>query len=134
MQSCLNYACIITNTPGNVSISQDIEFQLVSTDSNPGPPVFMLRCISNGGPVRQVTWMRNGTIIISSELSGVIKHPSVIVDTARALYEHRLTVTGQLLGYYHCNVSNNKPSMAYRDIGIFSESSIISLSPQFILL
>ena len=125
-----NYACIITklNTLGNISISQDIEFQLVSTNS--GPPVFMLRCVSNGGPVRQVTWMRNGTII-SSELSmsGMIKHPSVIIDTARALYEHRLTVTGQTLGYYRCNVSNNKPSVAYRDVGIFSESSIIYLSP-----
>ena len=120
MHSCLYYACIITNTLGNVLISQDIEFLSVSTDSNPGPPVFMLRCISNDGPVRQVTWMRNGTIM-SSELSGVIKHPSVIVDTARALYEHRLTVTGQMMGYYRCNVTNNKPSMVYRDVGIFSE-------------
>ena len=115
----------IMHTLGNLSISRDIEFQLVSRNSH--PPVFMLRCISNGGPVSHVTWMINGTAL-SSELSGmhmIIIHPSVIIDTARAIYEHWLTVTGQMLGHYRCNVTNNKPSMAYRDIGIFSESFII---------
>jgi hypothetical protein len=111
---------------GNLSISQDIEFQLVS--SNSSLPVFMLRCISNGGPVGRIMWMRNGTSL-SSEVSGVIKHPSVIVDATRAIYEHQLTVTGRMLGYYRCNVTNNKPSIAYRDIGIFSESLNISLFP-----
>ena len=117
------HACIIINTLGNVSISRDIEFQIVSRSGH--QPVFMLRCISNGGPVGHVTWMRNGTAL-SNELSGIIKHPSLIIDTARAIYEHRLTVVGQMLGHYRCNVTNNKPSTAYRDIGIFSESPIIS--------
>lgn len=109
--------------PGSLSISQDIEFQLVYSSN---PPVFMLRCISNGGPVGHVKWMRNGTLL-SSELSSVIKHPSVIVDTTQAIYEHQLTVIGQSLGYYRCNVTNNKPSIAYRSIGILSESYFLCL-------
>ena len=89
--------------------------------------MFMLRCISNGGPAGHVTWTKNETLL-SSELSSVIKHPSVIVDTTRAIYEHQLTVIGQSLGYYRCNVTNNKPSVAYRNIGIFSKSLTISIS------
>ena len=81
----------------------------------------MLRCISNGGPVGDVKWTRNGTLL-SSEMSR--KHPSVIIDTTQAIYEHQLTVLGQSLGYYRCNVTNSKPSVAYRNISIFSKSLI----------
>ena len=88
-------------------------------------PVFVLRCISHGGPVKQVVWMRNGTTLLS-ELTDVMQHPSVIVDDVTAQYEHRLTVIGQILSNYRCNVTNNKPSLAYKDIGIFSESSILN--------
>ena len=87
----------------------------------------MLRCISNGGPVGNVKWTRNGTLL-SSELS------SVIIDTTQAIYEHQLTVLGQSLGYYCCNVTNNKPSVANRNIGIFSKSLTISISSLLIIL
>ena len=83
-------------------------------------PVFVLRCISNGGPVSQVTWTRNGTVL-TSELSEVVKHPSTILDKVTAQYEHRLTVLGRQLGSYRCEVSNNKPSVAHKDINIYSK-------------
>lgn len=99
-------------------ISQDIVFQKeISINQQ---PVFVLDCISSGGPVSQLTWSINGTDI-DSEWDGIVQHPSQIFEPMTSTYYHRLTVTGRQLGIYRCTVSNNKPSIAHKDIHILSE-------------
>ena len=60
-----------------------------------------LVCVSTGGPVTSVTWMRNGQPL-SGETKTVLKNP------VPAKYIHTLTVTRGQIGMYQCRVSNNE--------------------------
>ena len=83
-----------------------------------GPlPVLTLICISTGGPATYVTWTRNSATLMNNDTYSL---SSVLNDAERAQYTHSLTVTGRLEGLYTCNVSNDKPSVAVRNLLIKS--------------
>jgi hypothetical protein len=82
-------------------VEAEIEFFLVSKS----PPVFTLTCTTTGGAATTVEWTRNG-MRLSDEARYSITQ--TIVDTQRSSYEHRLTVTGRLLGAYSVSVSNSR--------------------------
>ena len=96
-------------TVGDLKIRDDITFNLewdITTDT----PVFTLTCTSTGGPATTVSWFRNSTSI-----SGGI---TMLDNTTTSQYTHTLTVTGRLGGLYECNVSNDKPSTAEKNVTV----------------
>lgn len=79
-----------------------------------GPlPQFILICTSTGGPATYVTWTRNSVTLMNDNTFSL---SSVLNDAEGAQYTHSLTVTGRLEGLYTCNVSNDKPSVAVRNL------------------
>ena len=99
---CYSTLCWIYCIAGDVTI--DSMELTVDSDLYGESPQFTLTCVSTGGPATNVTWNKNS----SELLMGV----TVLDDTVTAQYNHKLTVTGRLLGQYQCTVSNNKPSTA----------------------
>ena len=87
---------------GNIRISGDIKFSVVS-DLNGPTPQFTLTCISTGGPATTVTWTRDSTTVTEGT-------ETVLDDPETAQYTHTLTVIGNHSGLYMCSVTNNKPS------------------------
>ena len=81
--------------------------------------VFTLICTSTGGPATNVTWMRNGEVLINDNNYSITSQK--LIDAETATYDHTLTVTGRLVGEYECNVSNNKPSSASRSLRVVGE-------------
>ena len=68
-------------------------------------PLFILTCVSTGGPATNVTWTRDSTSPITDGSR------TVLVNATTAEYIHTLNVTGGE-GNYTCTVANNKPSNA----------------------
>ena len=101
-------SCILCNL-GDLQIRDDISFNLVWKIAA-GPPVFILTCISTGGPATTVSWFRD-----SNNVSGGI---TMLDNTVTSQYTHILTVTGRLGGLYECSVSNTKPSTAVTNITV----------------
>ena len=92
------------NTIGNIIISSDILFVVISDLDGPNP-LFTLTCISTGGPATTVTWTRDSVPVTEGT-------ETVLDDPVTAQYTHTLTVTGRLPGLYTCTVANSKPSEA----------------------
>ena len=68
---------------------------------------FTLTCRSEGGPVTNVEWRRNGEIV--QEDSNHTTNQIVVNTSQNAVYENTLTVRRREEGKYHCKVSNNIP-------------------------
>ena len=82
--------------------------------------VFILICTSTGGPATNVTWMRNGEVLINDNSTYNITS-QILTNATTATYNHTLMVTGRLVGEYECNVSNNKPSSASKSLRVVGE-------------
>ena len=96
---------------GNLSVR--LEFN-VDSDLNGASPQYTLTCISTGGPATNVSWARYYVTVTNGT-------ESVLVDPVTARYNHTMTVTRRIGGYYICSVSNSKPSnvwVGYEVIGI----------------
>ena len=90
-------------TSGAVVVSF-IQFQLTS-ELNATTPTFTLTCTSTGGPATTVTWtVDNHTVTEDRNQS------QILTDPETATYNHTLAVTGRLVGWYECSVSNTKSS------------------------
>ena len=87
---------------GQVTIPGEITFQL-DTDPATDPPLFTLTCTSTGGPATTVSWRRDGKMLSDDSTYRIT---SQVTDGTAAIYTHTLTVTGRLVGEYHCSVSN----------------------------
>ena len=83
-----------------------MQFQLTS-ELNAPIPTFTLTCTSTGGPATTVSWTSNNSIVTGDETHIIA---SLITNTTTATYNHKLMVTGRLVGDYECTVSNNKTS------------------------
>ena len=81
--------------------------------------VLTLICTSTGGPATDVTWMRNGKVLINDNAYSI--NSQKLIDSQSATYTHTLRVTERLVGEYQCNVSNNKPSTASRSLRVGGE-------------
>ena len=81
--------------------------------------VLTLTCTSTGGPATDVTWMRNGKVLINDNAYSI--NSQKLIDSQSATYTHTLRVTERLVGEYQCNVSNNKPSSASRSLRVGGE-------------
>ena len=113
---CLLYIHCIFSDVGNLETnSMTLTSKLTSTLSL----VFTLICTSTGGPATSVTWMRNGEVLINDNNYNITSQK--LIDSRYATYNHILTVTGRLVGEYECNVSNNKPSSASRNLRVVGE-------------
>ena len=67
------------------------------------PPVFILTCVSTGGPATTVTWTRDGATV-STDANHVFT--KTVTDQVTATYNSILTVTGREPGNYTCSVAN----------------------------
>ena len=81
-------------------IANPLEFSLTSAVTA-DPPVFILTCVSTGGPATTVTWTRDGAAV-----TGVTSQ--TVIDMMTATYNNTLTVTGRLPGMYNCGVENDR--------------------------
>jgi len=99
----------LPSSGGDVTIPSGMTVT-VDSDLNGENPQFTLTCISTGGPATNVTWTRD-----SETVSGGM---TVLENATTAQYTHALTVTGRLGGQYQCNVSNNKPSTATKQLTV----------------
>ena len=81
-------------------IANPLEFSLTSAVTA-DPPVFILTCVSTGGPATTVTWTRDGAAV-----TGVTSQ--TVIDMMTATYNNTLTVTGRLPGMYNCRVENDR--------------------------
>ena len=95
---------------GDVKVDSNITFSLHS-ELTAETPQFTLTCTSTAGPATTVTWTRDSAPVSGEEMS-------VLNDPVTAHYTHTLTVTGRLGGVYVCNVSNNKPSTAVKNLRV----------------
>ena len=91
--------CYFTSTLGAPTISDPLEFSLMSAVSA-DPPVFTLTCVSTGGPATTVTWTRDGAAATGDT-------SQTVTDMMTATYTNTLTVTGRLPGVYECKVDND---------------------------
>ena len=85
---------------GNISISAELELQVISALNGPSPQ-FTIVCISTGGPATTVTWTRDSVTVTEG-------NETVLDDPVTAQYTH--TLTGSTAGVYTCTVANNMPS------------------------
>ena len=111
---------ICYNIIGDITIRYRMTMT-VDSDLNGASPQFTLTCISTGGPATTVTWTRGSGTVVGDEVT-VFNTSSPAYN---AQYTHTLTVTGRLTGLYQCNVSNDKPSQASRELyvrGIYLET------------
>ena len=83
---------------GVVMKADPLQFSLHTTPTA-DPPVFILTCVSTGGPATTVNWTRDG-----AAATGVTSQ--TVVDQEAITYNNTLTVTGRLLGDYQCSVAN----------------------------
>jgi len=111
------YVGIYTSTTGQVTIPDEINFQL-DTELTANTTEFTLTCPSTGGPATTVSWTRGSTM-----LSGT----SQIVNTETGTYENTLRVTMKEVGMYVCTVSNNRSS-ASRNLTVEVASPPTNLS------
>ena len=79
----------------------------VITDLSADSPSSSITCLSTGGPVTDITWLRNNVLLPSESADYTTSR--AVMDTEEGTYASVLTVsTGQLLpGNYTCTVSNN---------------------------
>ena len=87
---------------GVVEITGPLQFSFQTTPSA-DPPVFILTCVSTGGPATTVTWTRDGTILSYDANHMFTK---TVTNTLTATYNNTLTVTGREPGSYTCSVAN----------------------------
>ena len=100
---------------GQVTIQGEITFQL-DTDLATDTPVFTLTCTSTGGPATIVSWRKDGKRLSDDSTYNIT---SEVTDAVTATYTHTLTVSGRLVGEYHCNVSNIRtPSGSSRSLTV----------------
>ena len=92
----------IYSPTGDVKISGGIT---LTVDIDGASPLFILTCVSTGGPATNVIWTRDSTIPVTNGSR------TVLVNTTRAEYIHTLNVT-EAEGNYTFTVANNKPSSA----------------------
>ena len=65
-----------------------------------------LTCTSTGGPATNVTWRRDGIVII---LNDTHQQTKSVVDPVEGTYQTVLTINssvGQIMGIYNCTVKN----------------------------
>ena len=95
----MNISILLTASIGNPTISG----LTMTVNYNRSSPEFTLTCISTGGPATTVTWTRDSTTVTEGT-------ETVLDDPETAQYNHTLTVTEKLPGFYTCTVENSKPS------------------------
>ena len=96
---------MLTNIYSHLLCSGDIDVVLTMSSQ------FTLTCISTGGPATTVTWTRgNDTLTNGTE--------TVLDDPVTAQYNHTLTVTERLSGFYTCTVANSKPSSDFSTVSV----------------
>ena len=93
--------CWLTFT-GHITVTDNVAFAQDSKVSD-SRLIFILTCISTGGPATTVTWTRDSDTVTEGT-------ETVLDDPVTAQYTHNLTVTGRLGGLYTCTVANDKPS------------------------
>ena len=74
-----------------------VEFTII-TDN-----IFILTCISNGGPATTVTWTRDDVTITEGT--------ETQYNTGTGVSTHNLTVTERLQGLYTCTIANYSASI-----------------------
>ena len=79
----------------------------IETEVAEDPPQFSLTCISEGGPVTNVLWEREGETI---EDDASHSSSQIVVNAVDAIYHNVLVVTGRNGGQYTCTVSNARTS------------------------
>ena len=80
--------------------------------------LFILTCISTGGPATTITWTRDFATITEG-------NETVLDDSVTATYTHTLTLAVEfdsVLGLYTCTVANSKPSKATASITLEGQS------------
>lgn len=86
---------------GTIALVQGLEFAIISESS----PVFVLTCITSGGPATSVVWTRNGVPVGSD---GDFTMTQIILNTTTSTYQNQLTVSGRHLGTYRVFISNSR--------------------------
>ena len=87
--------------------------------------MFILTCVSTGGPATSVTWTRDSDTVTEGT-------ETVLDDPETAQYTH--TLTGSREGEYTCTVTNNKPSTAsasYNVLGMLFCKTEVRLAPYY---
>ena len=84
-----------------------LQFQLTS-ELNATAPTFTLTCTSTGGPATTVSWTVNNHTVTEDNNHHITSQ--ILTDPETATYNHTLTVTGRLVGWYECSISNTKSS------------------------
>ena len=74
---------------------------------------FTVICTSRGGPVTEVTWMRDSEVIEGGS--------SVVTNSRYSEYTHYLNDTEE--GIYECILSNNKPSTVNDSLNLTGKSA-----------
>ena len=81
-------------------------FTTANSDLNGDNPQFTVTCLSVGGPVSSVQWLRNHEI----------PNPNTTSSLLDPVEEHNLTMSEVASGYYTCVLRNNQPNVQYGDI------------------
>ena len=103
-------SCIAT---GVVSLSGGMTFTLLPHN------MFLLTCISTGGPATTVTWTRDSALAV--ELLN-----TDVVDGVVGRSNNTLLVTGRMEGLYTCTVSNRVSNESSASLTVAGEDHTLS--------
>lgn len=70
-----------------------------------------LACTSTGGPATNVTWMKDGELLVTDGTT--YQQRQMVVDMQQAVYDNMLTFQSEAVdGNYSCQVSNLRSSQS----------------------
>ena len=78
------------------------------TNPTTHPSQFTITCPSSSTPPLSTVWSRDGATLTVDE--GVFETSQVLVNASTSLYNNVLSVSGDLVGVYRCEVGNNRGS------------------------
>ena len=102
------YNSCMVNATHTEGLEVSVQFQLTS-EQNATIPTFTLTCISTGSPATTVSWRREDGTVNNRTVTEDENHhitSQILIYPEKATYNHKLAVTGRLLGEYECRVSN----------------------------
>ena len=101
------HTCLLITTNAAGPVVHTPVFSLL-TELTTHPPQFTITCPSSSSPPLSTVWSRDGTeVAIGGEQ---FESSQVLVNASSSHYDNVLSVTGDLVGVYRCEVRNDRGS------------------------